>query len=166
MENKVEIMETRLHAMEIQKTPEQGETNTVEHIKLKDRIKELEGKVNHNLTLNNIEGKIDIKPIKEEMNKLIALAHERNKRALKLIFFCLKEEKEEDTLSIVKTELHNRLQTETTSLIEVNRLGKLIEKKEKLIQVKVSSTEQKNNILSKTSRLKGLEIFINEDAIP
>ena len=42
-------------------------------------IKEVEKKVNHNLTLNNIEGKIDIKPIKEEMNKLIALYHERNK---------------------------------------------------------------------------------------
>ena len=51
-------------------------------------IKELEKKVNHNLTLNNIEGKIDIKPIKEEMNKLIALDHDRNKRALNLIIFC------------------------------------------------------------------------------
>ena len=34
-------METRLHAMEIQKTPEQGEVDTVENIKLKDRIKKL-----------------------------------------------------------------------------------------------------------------------------
>ena len=54
---------------------------------LKDRITELEEKVNHNLTLNNIEGKIDIKPIKEEMNKLIALDHELNKRTINLIFF-------------------------------------------------------------------------------
>ena len=85
-------METRLHAMEIQKTPEQGEGDTVENIKLKDRIKELEENVNQNLTLNNIEGKIDIKLIKEEMNKLIALDHERNKRALNLMIFCLKED--------------------------------------------------------------------------
>ena len=53
MENKVEIMETRLYAMEIQKTPKQGEVDTAENIKLKDRIKELEENVNHNLTLNN-----------------------------------------------------------------------------------------------------------------
>ena len=66
-------------------------------------IKELEEKVNHNLTLNNIEGKIDIKPIKEEMNKLIALDHEHNKRVLNLIIFGLKEDEEEDTLVIVKT---------------------------------------------------------------
>ena len=98
----------------------------------------------------DIEGKIDIKPIKYEMNKLIALDHERNKRALNLIIFCLKEEEEEDTLAIVKIELHNRLQMETTYLIEANRLGKLIENKERLIRVKVRSTEQKYNILSKT----------------
>ena len=36
------------------------------NIKIKDRIKELEEKFNHNLTLNNIEGKIDIKPIKRK----------------------------------------------------------------------------------------------------
>ena len=113
-------------------------------------IKELGEKVNHNLTLNNIEGKIDIKLIKEEMNKLIALDHERNKRYLKLIIFCLKEEEEEDTIAIIKTELHNRLQIETIGLIEANRLGKLIENKERLIWIKVSSTKQKYNILSKT----------------
>ena len=62
-------METRLHAIEIQKTPEQVEANTVENIELKDSIKELQENFNHNLTLNNIEGKIDIKPIKQEMNK-------------------------------------------------------------------------------------------------
>ena len=90
MENKVETMEIKLHAMEIQKTPEQGDEHTIENIKLNDRIKELEEKVNHNLTLNNIEGKIDIKSIKKEMNKLIALNHERNKRYLNLIIFCLK----------------------------------------------------------------------------
>ena len=90
LENKVEIMETTLQEMKIQKTHEQGEADLVENIKLNHRIKELEEKVNQNLTLNNIEGKIDIKPIKEEMNKLITLDHEHNKRALNLIIFPLK----------------------------------------------------------------------------
>ena len=103
MENRVEITETRVHAMEIKKTPQQGNEDIVENLKLKDRIKELKEKFNHNLTLNNIEGKIDIKPIKEKMNKLINLDHERNKKALNLIIFCLKEEEEEDTLAIFKT---------------------------------------------------------------
>ena len=64
------------------------------------------------------------------------------KRALNLIIFYLKEEEEDDTLAIVKTKLHNRLQIETTDLIEANKLGKLLENKERLIRVKVSSTEQ------------------------
>ena len=46
-----------------------------------------------------------------------------------LIIFGLKEEEEDDTSAIVKTKLHNRLQIETTGLIEANRLGKLIENK-------------------------------------
>ena len=100
------------------------------------------------------------------MNNLIALDHEHNKRDLNLIIFGLKEEEEEDTLAIVKTKIHNRLQIETTGLIEANRLGKLIENKERLMRVKVSSTEQKYNILSKTSSLKGSRIFINEGLIP
>ena len=70
-------------------------------------IKALQEKVNNNLTLNSVEAKIDIKPIKEEMNKLIALDHEHNKRALNLIIFCLKEEAEDNMLGI-----------ETTCLIE------------------------------------------------
>jgi len=37
---------------------------------MKDVIKELEEKVNKNMTLNSLEGKLAIKPIKEEMNKL------------------------------------------------------------------------------------------------
>ena len=37
------------------------------------------------------------------MNKLIALDHECNKRALRLIIFGLKEEEEDDRLAIVKT---------------------------------------------------------------
>jgi len=63
-------------------------------------IKEIEAKVNNNLTLNNVADKLDIKPIKEEMKKLIELDHERNKKALNLIIFGLKEEVDEDTLPI------------------------------------------------------------------
>ena len=47
-----------------------------------------------------MEGKLDIKPIKEEMKKLIELDHERNKRALNLIIFGLKEEEIKGTLAI------------------------------------------------------------------
>ena len=70
---------------------------------MKDMIKEIEEKVNYNLTLNSVAGKLDIKPTKEEMEKLIKLDHERNKRELNLIIFSLKEEVDEDTLSIVQT---------------------------------------------------------------
>ena len=45
-------------------------------------------------------------------------------------------------LSIVKKELHNILQIETISLIEANKLGKLIDNKERITWVKVSSTKQ------------------------
>ena len=73
---------------------------------------------------------------------------------------------DEDTLAIVKEELHNRLHIDTTYLTEAKRLGKLIENKQRLIQIKVSSTDHKYNILNKTSNLKGSGIFINEDLIP
>jgi hypothetical protein len=58
-----------------------------ENHNLRDRIKELEEKLTNNLTLSNMENKLDIKPIKEEMNKLIELDHEHNKRSLNLIIF-------------------------------------------------------------------------------
>ena len=45
-------------------------------------------------------GKLDIKPIKDEMKKLIELDHEHNKSALNLIIFGLKEEVDEDNLAI------------------------------------------------------------------
>ena len=60
---------------------------TEENHNLRDKIKELEEKLTNNLTLYNLENKLDIKPIKEEMNKLIKLDHECNKRALNLIIF-------------------------------------------------------------------------------
>jgi hypothetical protein len=91
---------------------------------LRDRIKELEEKLTNNLTLNNMENKLDIKPIKEKMNKLIELGHERNKRALNLIIFGIKEQQKEDALEIVKEELNNNSQIDTTYLIEAKRIGK------------------------------------------
>ena len=59
---------------------------------MKDMIKELEEKVNNNLTLNSGVGKLAIKPIKDQMKKMIELDHEHNKRALNLIIFGFKEE--------------------------------------------------------------------------
>ena len=38
---------------------------------MKDLIKELDENFNNNLTVNSVAGKLDIKPIKEEMKKLI-----------------------------------------------------------------------------------------------
>ena len=70
---------------------------------MKDIIKELEAKIDNNLTQNSAASKLDIKPIKEEMKKLIELDHELNKRALNLIIFGLKEEVDEDTLAIAQT---------------------------------------------------------------
>ena len=55
-------------------------------------IKAIEEKDNNYLTLNTVTSKLDIKPIKEEMEKLIELDHECNKKALNLIIFGLKEE--------------------------------------------------------------------------
>ena len=69
---------------------------------MRDRIKELEEKPTNNLTIGKLEKKLDIKPIKEEMNKIIKLDHEHNKRALNLIIFGIKEQQEEDTLAVVK----------------------------------------------------------------
>jgi hypothetical protein len=63
-----------------------------------------------------MENKLDIKSIKEEMNKVIELDHERKKRALKFIIFGIKEQQEEDKLAIVKEELNNKSQIDTTYL--------------------------------------------------
>jgi hypothetical protein len=171
LETKLQKMEIRLQEMEKQsqekkQSTQEGEVNNLENLNLRNKIKELEEKLNNNLALNSLEGKLDIKPIKEEMNKLIELDHEHNKRALNLIIFGLKEKKDEDTLALVKEELQNKLQIETTCLIEAKRLGKIIEHKDRLIHVKVSSNDHKYGILSKTLSLKGSRIFINEDLIP
>ena len=133
---------------------------------MREGIKEIEEKLTNNLTLGNLENKLDMKLIKKEMNKLIELDHERNKRALNLIIFGIKEQQEEDTLAIVKEELKNKSQIDTTYLIEEKRLGKILDHKDRLIHVEVSYNDHKYNILSKYLSLKGRGIFINEDLIP
>jgi hypothetical protein len=65
---------------------------------LRYRIKELEEKLTNNLDLSSLEYKLDRKPIKEEINKLIELDHECNKRALNLIIFGIKQQQGDDTL--------------------------------------------------------------------
>ena len=75
LENKMETMEIRLQVIEKQsqdmnQTSQKGEVETLESIKMKDMIKELEAKVNNNLNLTSVAGKLDIKPIKEEMKKI------------------------------------------------------------------------------------------------
>jgi phage terminase large subunit len=111
-----------------------------------------------------VEGKLDIKPFKEKMNKLIQLDHDHDKRALNLVISSLKEKKE-DTLALVKEELQNKLHIETTCLIEAKSPGKILEHKDSLIHVKVNCNDHKCGILSKTPSLKGLKKFINEDPI-
>jgi hypothetical protein len=126
-----------------------------ENHNLRDNIKELEEKLTNNLTLSNLENKLNIKPIKGEMNKLIELDHESNKRALNLIIFCIKEQQEEDRLAIVKEQLNNKSKINTTYLIEAKRLGKIIDHKDRLICVKVSCNDHKYSILTKSLSLKG-----------
>jgi hypothetical protein len=99
--SKLQTMEDSIQEMEKHKQTTQ-EGGVEENHNLRDGIKELEEKLTNNLTLNNMENKLDIKAIKEEMNKLIELGHEHNKRALNLIIFGIKQKQEEDTLAIVK----------------------------------------------------------------
>jgi hypothetical protein len=76
---------------------------------------------------------------------------------LNLIICCIKEQSEEDTIEIVKQELKTKSQIETTYLIKEKRAGNC---------VKLSCTEHKYNIFSKSLSLKGSRIFINENLIP
>jgi two-component sensor histidine kinase len=63
-------MESRIQKMEKQKqSTQEGEVKA--NLNMRDRIKELEEKLTNNLALISLENKLDIKPIKEEMNKLI-----------------------------------------------------------------------------------------------
>lgn len=46
------------------------------------------------MALNSLEGKLNIKPMKEEMNKIEEIHHEDNKRSLYSIIFGLNGEEE------------------------------------------------------------------------
>ena len=59
-------------------------------------------------------------------------------------------------LAIVKEELKNKSQIDTTYLIEAKRLGKIIDHKYRLIHVKVSCNDHKYNIVSKSLSLIGI----------
>ena len=120
-----------------------------ENNNIRGKIKELENKIIKNLALNSVEHKLDIKPIKEEMNKLIELEHEHKKRSLNLIIFGIKEQKDENTLAIVKEELKNKSQIETIGLIEAKSLGKIIKNKDRFIRVMVSSNAHNMTYLVK-----------------
>ena len=80
--------------------------------------------------------------------------------------FGIKEQQQQDTLAIVKEELNNKSQIDTTYLIEEKRLGKIIDHRDSLICVKVSCNDRKYSILSKSPSLKGPRIFRNEYLIP
>jgi hypothetical protein len=89
VKSELQAMKDRIQEMQKHKqSTQEGEAE--ENHNLRDRIKELEEKLTNNLTLSNLEKKLDIKPIKEELNKLIELDHEHNKRSLNLIIFGIK----------------------------------------------------------------------------
>jgi len=70
----------------------------------------LEGNIKFHLTKKKVEVKLDIKLIKEEMNKLIDLYRESNKISLNLIIFGIKEQNDEETLALVQEEVKNKSQ--------------------------------------------------------
>jgi hypothetical protein len=87
--SELQTMKDRIQEMEKHKQSTQEGGVEYNH-NLRDMIKDLEEKLTNNLTLSNMENKLDIKTIKEEMNKLIKLDHECNKRALNLVIFGIK----------------------------------------------------------------------------
>ena len=87
--SELQTMKDRIQEMEKHKqSTHEGEVE--ENHNFGDRIKELEEKLTNNLTLDSLEKKLDIKPIKEKMNKLIELDHERKQRFLSLIIIGIK----------------------------------------------------------------------------
>jgi len=152
-----------------------GRIQEIEHSKqamvkendtLKNETKNIKEQLHNSSTLNNTKNKLDIKPIKEEINKLIVLYHEHHKRALHLIIVGIEEQNNEDMLELDKEELKTKSQIQTTYLTEAIRVGKILEHKHRLICVKVSCNGHKLDILRKSPSLKGTRIFINEDLIP
>ena len=98
IDNRILLLETQLQKMEVRlqemknesqekkKSPQEGKVDNIENINPRNKIKELEEKINNNFSL-------------------IELDNDCDKRALNLIIFGIKEKKDEDTLTIVKKEL-------------------------------------------------------------
>jgi len=76
----------------------------------------------YNSTLNNTENKLDIKPRKEEINKLIGLDHECHKTTLHLTMAGIEEKNNEDTLELVKEQLKTKSQIQKTYLTQEVRV--------------------------------------------
>lgn len=127
LENKIITPETELQGMK-------GRIQEIEHVKqsmvqvndtLKSEIKNLKEQLHNNSSLNNAENKLDIKPTKEEINKLIVLDNECHERALHLIIAGIEEQNNEDTLEIVNKQLKTKSQIQTTYLTKEIRVGKI-----------------------------------------
>jgi hypothetical protein len=122
-------MEARLQEIEKsnqEKKQSMKKEEVDENTNLRDKNKELEDKLMNNMALNSVENKLDIKPIKKEMNKIIELDHEHNKRDFNLTIFSIKELNDDETLAILKKELKNKEEIETIGLIEARTLGEII----------------------------------------
>ena len=87
-------LENKITTLKIERQEMKGKIQEIENSKqavieendtLKSEIKNIKEKLHNNSSLNNKEHKVDIKPIKEEINKLIILDHECHKRVLHLI---------------------------------------------------------------------------------
>ena len=151
LESKIITLGTGLQGMKdkIQKIEHSKQAMVKENDTLKNEIKNLKEQLHNNSTLNNTMNELDIKPRKEEINKLIVLDHERHKRDLHLIIVGIEEQNDEGTLEIVKEQLKTKPQIQTTYLTEAIRVGNILEHKHRLIQVKVSCIDHTLYILKK-----------------
>ena len=70
----IRLQEMKMQSQMTKQLVQEGEVDNLKNINL-SKIKEIEEKTNTSMALNSLECKLDIKPIKEEMNKLIELDH-------------------------------------------------------------------------------------------
>ena len=80
LENKILSLGSEFQGMkdEIQEIEHTKRAMVKENDTLKSDIKNLKEQLHNTSTINNPKNKLDIIPIKEEINKLIVLDHERN----------------------------------------------------------------------------------------
>jgi hypothetical protein len=95
-----------------------------------------------------MENKLELKSMKEILDKLIELDHEHKKIDLSLIIVDVQEQEDEDTPLIVNIQLKNKSQIETSYLIEVRRHGKMLEHKDRVRVVRVSCSDHKFDIVN------------------